>query len=299
MGLIMGFKRPCLICSKFSKQVNISAAIISPWIREMTKMSNRISMYKLCKNCKIGYFSRRYTQEEMTRIYKEYRSDKYFSIRKKWEKWYNYDFFRNESSVDFAPERKLMIQDFVESKLVNQIKIVVDVGGDKGQYIPEFSSDTQRYVIDLSNRNLVAGVRKINSLEEIETCDLIMSCHVLEHVPYPINELKFLSKNCGALYVEVPYGRPKINVIRKLGLFLPLQLFLTFFPSIYSKFTNPSTGRVNQKHYWLNQSEHLNFFEEDSFIFLSKEINKNVHYKVAEIPTPDGNKAKVLQVLFY
>jgi hypothetical protein len=278
---------------------NSSMAIISPWIREMTGMTDRLSKYRLCLNCKIGYFTKRFSKEEMYKIYKDYRGDRYFEIRKKWEKWYNQNFFLNESSIDFAPERKLMIQDFVKSKLFNHLKVVIDVGGDKGQYIPVFFPDTERYVIDLSNRELVPGVRKLNSLDEIEKCDLIMSCHVLEHVTDPISELKTLIHKCNALYVEVPYGRPKINLIRKFGVFLPFHLILSFFPKIYSKFTNPSTGRINQRHYWLNQSEHLNFFEEESFEFLSKVINKDLHYKIADIPTPDGNKARVLQVLFY
>ena len=291
-------KQKCCICFNFVEQKHVSIAFISPWIRDLTKMTNRFSKYKFCTNCKIGYFTKRYSKNEMNNIYSDYRGSNYFAVRKKWEKWYNYEFFKNESSIDFAAERKSVIQDFLKSILSNQIKTVVDIGGDKGQYIPDFSTKTQRFVIDLSNRELIPGVKKLNSLEEIERCDLIMFCHVLEHVSDPINELKKLVNKCEALYVEVPYGRPKINLIRKLGVFPLLQLILTFFPKAYSKFSAAGTGRVNKKHYWLNQSEHINFFEEDSFDYLSKVLNKKFNYRIIDIPTPDGKKATVLQALF-
>jgi hypothetical protein len=120
----------------------------------------------------------------------------------------------------------------------------------------------------------------------------------LEHVSLPLQEIANLLKKCKSLYVEVPFGKPKINVIRKLGILTPLVLLLSKFSSVYSLITNPNTGRGNRRNLWLIQSEHINFFEEESFIFMAKINSKRLSYRVSLIPTPDGKQAKVIQVLF-
>jgi hypothetical protein len=264
----------------------------------MANINDSLSNYSFCNNCNIGYFTKRYTNEEMNLIYKDYRGTKYFETRNKWEKWYDREFFSNESSSSFALERKLMIEDFVTSKIDFKIETVLDVGGDKGQYIPNFDSRTKRYVVDPSNRELAHGVKRLNSLEDIEKCDLILYSHVLEHVSFPLQEVVNLLRKCKALYIEVPFGKPRINLARRLGIFVPLILILSKFPKIYSKFTSPTAGRLKNRNLWLNQSEHINFFEENSFRFIAEINNKNLECIVSEIPTPDGKKAKVIQALF-
>ena len=291
-------KNICLICKKMDKNQIFCGVVLSPWIREMANINDRLSNYSLCNNCNIGYFTRRYSNYEMNLIYKDYRGTKYFETRNKWEKWYDKEFFTNESSSSFASERKLMIENFIISKINYKIETVLDVGGDKGQYIPDFESTTKQYVVDPSNRELANGVKRLNSLEDIEKCDLILYSHVLEHVSFPLQEVVNLLRKCKALYIEVPFGKPRINLARRLGIFVPLILILSKFPKIYSKFTAPNAGRLNNRNLWLNQSEHINFFEENSFKFIAEINNKNLECIVSEIPTPDGKKAKVIQALF-
>jgi hypothetical protein len=291
-------KNICLICKNMDKNQISCGVVISPWIREMAKINDSLSKYSFCNNCNIGYFTRRYTNYEMNMIYKDYRGTKYFETRNKWEKWYDKEFFTNESSSSFALERKSMIEDFIVSKINYKIETVLDVGGDKGQYIPNFENTTKRYVVDPSNRELAHGVQRLNTLEDIEKCDLILYSHVLEHVSFPLQEVVNLLRKCKSLYIEVPYGKPRINLARRLGIFVPFILILSKFPKLYSKFTAPNAGRLNNRNLWLNQSEHINFFEENSFRFIAEINNKNLECIVSEIPTPDGKKAKVIQVLF-
>ena len=291
-------KNICSICKNMDKDQISCGVVLSPWIREMANINDSLSNYRSCNNCNIGYFTRRYSNYEMNLIYKDYRGTKYFETRNKWEKWYDKEFFTNESSSSFALERKLMIKNFIVSKINYKIETVLDVGGDKGQYIPDFESTTKRYVVDPSNRELAHGVKRLNSLEDIEKCDLILYSHVLEHVSFPLQDIMNLLRKCKALYIEVPFGKPRINLARRLGIFVPLILILSKFPKIYSKFTSPTAGRLKNRNLWLNQSEHINFFEENSFRFIAEINNKNLQYIVSEIPTPDGKKAKVIQALF-
>ena len=291
-------KNICLICKNMGKNQISCGVVLSPWIREMANINDSLSNYRLCNNCHIGYFTRRYSNYEMNLIYKDYRGTKYFETRNKWEKWYDKEFFTNESSSSFALERKLMIENFIVSKINYKVETVLDVGGDKGQYIPDFESTTRRYVVDPSNRELAHGVKRLNSLDDIEKCDLILYSHVLEHVSFPLEEVANLLKKCKGLYVEVPFGKPKINLTRKLGLFIPLVLLVSKFSSIYSLMTNPTTGRSNRRNLWLIQSEHINFFDEESFKQIAKINAKSLSYKVSLIPTPDGKQAKVIQALF-
>jgi hypothetical protein len=282
-------KNICLICKNMDKNQISCGVVLSPWIRELANINDSLSNYIFCNNCKIGYFTRRYSNYEMNLIYKDYRGTKYFETRNKWEKWYDKEFFTNESSSSFALERKLMIENFIVSKINYKIETVLDVGGDKGQYIPDFESTTKRFVVDPSNRELAHGVKRLNSLEDIEKCDLILYSHVLEHVSFPLQDIVNLLRKCKALYIEVPFGKPKINLARRLGIFVPLILILSKFPKLY---------RLSNRNLWLNQSEHINFFEENSFRFIAEINNKNLECIVSEIPTPDGKKAKVIQALF-
>jgi hypothetical protein len=61
--------------------------------------------------------------------------------------------------------------------------------------------------------------------------------------------------------------------------------------------TEPKAGRVNIDGV-LIQSEHINFFTEDTFVQIAKRLDARVEIAVSTIPTPDKSTAQVIQVLF-
>ena len=286
--------RHCEICANpliFSANV-----VVSPWIRSLGVNRKRVSKYMYCGTCSSGFFDYRYSDDEMSRIYSNYRGENYLNIRLKWEPWYNKAFNEEHDSAEFISMRQESLYQFLHKFLPNIPKTVVDVGGDRGQYIPSFGQ-TESYVIESSSKNLVNGIKRLSSLEEISRCDLVLYSHVLEHVANPKDEVIKLLQHCEFVYVEVPYGAPEIDKSRKSRIRFALKLLSSFSPKFWRKFSKPATGRKSQKGV-LIQSEHINFFSENSFKALAEKLGLEVVIEVNPIYTPDKAEGKVIQCLF-
>jgi hypothetical protein len=121
-------------------------------------------------------------------IYADYRGDRYNKIRERWEPWYtalwNSGLSDDENLVKV---RRGSLETFLAQHLpASSIETVVDVGGDRGQYIP---IGERKVVIDPSDRQLVPGVERLDALSDLATADLLISAHVLEHLADPRTEI--------------------------------------------------------------------------------------------------------------
>jgi hypothetical protein len=271
-------------------------AVVSPWIRQFGVKRSRKSNFVYCQICDLGFFDYRYTSQEMSLIYSDYRGPRYTQVRNKWEPWYSLDFNSAHDSASWSDMRKKSLKTFLEKYLSSIPKSIVDVGGDRGQYIPELGSKNL-YVLEASNKSLLPGIERIESLNEVSSVGLIIYSHVLEHVSDPVNDLKQLIEKSNLVYVEVPFGIPQITSARKSRIRFITKFAASFFPYIWGKMANPSTGRTSSKGV-LTQGEHLNFFSVKTLEALGKILNRSVQIEVNEIQTPDKATAKVIQCLF-
>jgi len=285
---------PCLVCGM---PATLEAkAVLSPWIRQIGVNRKRTSNYYHCKICDLGFFDYRYTNLEMGYIYSDYRGAAYTHIRNQWEPWYSHDFNDAHDSISWSEMRKKSIKNFLERKLTQNPISIVDVGGDRGQYIPNVGSENL-YVLEASNKSLLPGIERIEDLGELHQVGLIIYSHVLEHVSDPLNELKELLNKSHCVYVEVPFGIPIINNARRSRILFFIKFASSFYPRAWKKMTYPSTGRSRVKGI-LTQSEHLNFFSVKSLEVIGEILDSSVQIEVNEIETPDNAKAKVIQCLF-
>ena len=283
----------CQIC--FSELCFSAKAVVSPWIRSLGVRHQRTSKFMICYNCRSGFFDYRYSDDDMSKIYSDYRGDTYLSIRSKWEPWYNQTFNKEHDSEDFVVMRQASLYNFLFKLLPSFTKTIVDVGGDRGQYIPNFGQ-TESYVIESSSKKLVNGVTRLTSFDKMTKADLILYSHVLEHVANPKEEIEKLLRHCDQLYVEVPFGIPDVSRIRKSKTRFLLKLLASTSPFIWRKSATPATGR-SSKQGVLVQSEHINFFTEESLKKLAEMLKLEAHIEVNSIKTPDRAEAKVIQCL--
>lgn len=162
----------------------------------------------ICKNCDFVFSSKRMTVEEEHRLYSNYRSPEYYKIRKEFDESYDpTEFADSNSNQYYVDVRKQSINLLLTKNIdLNSINRVLDWGGDNGIYISEFSSVTEKFVYELSDVSLLPSIKKYKLSDQM-LFDLILCCHVLEHVSSPdkiILEIKkHINKN-GWLYIEVP-----------------------------------------------------------------------------------------------
>lgn len=270
--------------------------MISPWLRMLGVKRKRVSKYLNCEFCSSGYFDYRYSNTEMAKIYNNYRGSEYLNTRLKWEPWYNKAFNEEHDSSEFVLMRQSALVRFLGKFLISRPNIVVDIGGDRGQYIPNLGQ-CESYVIESSKKDLVDGVQRLSSINDIEKYDLIFYSHVLEHVANPRSEIEELLRHAKYVYVEVPFGIPEITKRRKSKIRLFLRLITSISPTLWRQSSEPATGRKSQKS-TLVQSEHINFFSEKSLQTLAELLKVEAQIEVNSIQTPDRSKAHVIQCLF-
>jgi len=286
-------KRMCHICG--GKLFASARGVVSPWIRSLGVRHYRVSKYMSCDSCSSGFFSFRYSDDEMQKIYGSYRGENYLAVRSKWEPWYNQSFNEEHDSEEYVLMRQESLYKFLRKYLSTVPETLVDVGGDRGQYIPN-CGQIKSYVIEPSSKKLINGVIRLSNLDEINKSNLILYSHVLEHVANPKEEIVKLLQHCDQMYIEVPFGIPEISRARKSKIRFLIKLISSLSPVFWRKYSTPATGR-SSKQGVLVQSEHINFFTEKSFQKLAGTLNLEAHIEVNSIKTPDRVEAKVIQCL--
>ena len=165
---------------------------------------------------------------------------------------------------------------------IDEIKTVLDFGGDKGQFIPE-ELKASKYVYDISCKETVNGVVPIRELKDCYAnlpsgYDLIICANVLEHLADPFETARILksllSKN-GYLQVEVPFDSP---------FYKTLEDYIPYLFNKYFKLTDLVKEFFKRKNakYCL-EHEHINFYtvsamkallDRSGFEIIQSEIHK-------------------------
>jgi hypothetical protein len=284
----------CPVCQLEPGPQNICWAIVSPWIRELGVTNRRVCRYLICEDCKLGWFSLRYSAAGLENLYKNYRSESYTAIRNKWESWYDNRYNESHENPDWIKSRAEAILSFLSDKVDLSSSEVVDIGGDTGQ-IAELLGARSFRVVEISDRS-VARKSQSGSIQSIAVL-----AHVLEHVSFPKEFLANLLGNYNSVYVEVPHGIPIITARRKSLIQLALGLIFSFFPFTWKLFANPSAGRLRPAQL-LRVSEHLTFFDQSSFMRFQDGNLKGLvlaSCRTLEIPSPDRTATvSVIQALW-
>jgi hypothetical protein len=286
----------CFICSA-ENYSEIAYATISPWLREITELKDKTSLLVSCPKCFGSSFTVRYSNLEMDKLYSNYRDLNYTKKRNYWEPWYTQQINDGHDDKEYISVRKEFIQEFLIDNFKSLPKLVIDIGGDRGQYIPDFLNTAEKYVLEASEKELIPGTKRISNLDNLGRIDLIIYAHILEHLPSPLSELKKLIGRTAFLYIEVPDGIPEINRIRQSYLLNKIVGMAATKPFFWRRITKPGTGRKLQSKV-LRQSEHLSFFSAKTFEVLALELNVHCIIKQQRIPNPEGDNINVLQVLF-
>lgn len=264
----------CVICRTPCRSY---PAIVSGFIAELVfSRKPEATSLQECPGCGLRFFERRYTGDEMGRLYGDYRGERYFEIRHRHEPWYT----RRLNDMTTASERLIRLR---KEQLAAQMRhhcpdarSVLDYGGDRGQFIPDHIP--QKFIFDLAAFEPVAGVTKLSAADlERRRFDCVVAANVIEHVSSPREEIRMLAgllNPGGTLIVSVPEEYPKI--LPGYGAFArmvrALALRVRLFGMGVDLFSKVIKFKLNMfpPLSLIAQSEHLNFFTPKSLALLAE-----------------------------
>jgi len=292
-------EKQCIFCN--STDIETKPAKFAPFISERINKSSDISFNLIhCKHCGSAFYDYRYDEDEVQKIYDGYRNQKYQTVRQKYENWYspeiNYLIGNAEKSV--KSRNKNLIKILRENININNIKTILDFGGDQGQYIPDIFNNAKKFVYDISNVDVLDGIIPIRDIKSCyeknkEGYDLIMCAHVLEHLANPEETIKIikplLSKH-GYLYIEVPFDSPFYRTISDNISYLFNKYFK--LKDIIKKYFEMK----NQK--YVPMHEHINFYTIEGLNCLLERNNFKIKYsKIKKVYSVIG-MSKVISALY-
>ncbi|OBS01183.1 hypothetical protein A9W98_01705 [Mycobacterium gordonae] len=250
---------------------------IAPFILQLqgdTTKAVRTTTLCHCADCDFVYFSHRFDDDTLTAMYSGYRNGRYLDVRRRWEPWYS----RNANSAtqpgsQVVADRVGFVTDIVASYTnLDSLRNIVDYGGDEGQFFPEGYSGP-KYVIEVSGKDLVEGVRAAPSLGELpEKPHLVIAAHLLEHLVDPaaiVKQIRAAVAGDGLFYVEVPLDRPRVRTwhsadgyrrfLEGISATRPSWIAADFVAGVARNF-----GRRVPRFGAVKQSEHINYFSTQS-----------------------------------
>jgi len=156
----------------------------------------------LCLDCNLIFLDMRFDDEELGRLYKNYRGKNYLKLRSKYEPGYNLINKIQNLPITYIKN----IENFLTPLLKFPIKIL-DFGGDDGHNTPFKNLKNIIHVYDISNKVVKKGVKNVNKKNMLKKYDLIILSQVIEHVSYPkviIDEVKNILDKNSIFYIELP-----------------------------------------------------------------------------------------------
>jgi hypothetical protein len=162
----------------------------------------------ICRTCGTEYFDLLVTAEQLDRLYKDYRGEEYFKQRNGFEPWYTKDINGGlGGEQEMRKRRDALLRALAEAGIENDFGAVLDHGGDRGQMLVELKAN-RRAVYEISGVVSEPGIESIGEADmRAGKWNLILSCHVLEHLTFPaalVADLVSLGGAGTVYFIEVP-----------------------------------------------------------------------------------------------
>ena len=194
-----------------SKHVKFSMGKIAPFVSERMMHGKQTELVYECMSCGLLWMNLEPTDEDMARHYNNYFDTEYIEHRVLHEpdflnKWC---FGKGRNDDKYIQEFLLPYTGIPES--------ILDFGGGNGSETP-FVGKAHVDILDVAMTPLIDGCSRVEKIDR--RYELVILCHILEHVPNPIRLLeKALAASNKYVYIEVPdeaslYGeRPRLATV--------------------------------------------------------------------------------------
>jgi len=218
-----------------------------------------------CNDCRFLFLDIRFSEEELSKLYQDYRGQQYTELREYYEPGYA---DRNESikaGCDYIHE----VENFLRPYLTFPLTIL-DWGGDTGKNTPFRTNCRSLDIYDISSKAVEEGATLLSKNEvQSKKYSLIVCSNVLEHVSFPSESLSEIILGMGSkslLYIEVPLENVLID--------------------------NESSPHLYKRHW----HEHVNFYSELSLRRLVQSAGLTLIDLKRLKTTVNGNPVHLFQV---
>ena len=187
----MKIANKCLACG--SRDFNFERGAYAPW------MAGRMLGYRPderpvelptticdCRVCGLRFARMRPGDEEMKRLYRDYRGEAYNRDRICWEPSYAAIADKvGNPELEWRGRMKALRELLKGIPKEKKIAQVLDYGGGSGAFIPPMPDGVRKWVYDPGVKETVLGAELLGNLSDYEPADLVLCQHVLEHLPNP------------------------------------------------------------------------------------------------------------------
>ena len=253
----------CVICD--GKISQLKRALVAPFLA--TRIWNRAPFcvdLVQCESCRFMFYNPRLDDDDLRRLYSNYRSEEYQKMRHASEPWYTPKFNTDLASPHHYETRRAKVGPILRQHVGNRkISRILDYGGDRGDLVVGLFEGAQTLVYDISGIKAAKGVTATNDPSECKA-DLIVNSNVLEHVGFPrihVSEILEAAPEGGLVFLEVPCEFPlgPSRIVRRLAQIGVMAL------------TRPAQARfVIRPASLYMMHEHINYFTERSLTTLMR-----------------------------
>ena len=161
---------------------------------------------QICLACTFVQVKHPFRDEDLGRLYADYRTPSYNEERIRYEPTYA----AIANDVGKAEKEMACRVDGLTAWLQGKVEpaadfTMLDFGGSDGRFLPRMNG--KKYVYEISDTQPLPGIVRVAAEADLATYSYVQIAHVLEHVPEPLTLLKHVAgfmNPSGYLYIEVP-----------------------------------------------------------------------------------------------
>lgn len=238
-----------------------------------------------CANCGFLFYNPRLDDDDLQRLYRDYRSHEYQKMRHASEAWYTPQFNADLASRASYQKRRSILKPILQQHLNgHKISRVLDYGGDRGDLVAGLLEGTEAFVFDISGIPAADGVTSTNDPAACRA-DLIINSNVFEHVGFPrqvMADMLAAVPSGGLVFIEVPAENP----------FGPSRLARRTAQIGVMTLTRPATAlHVLRPASLYMMHEHINYWNEHTLTTLVRNCGSTVLASGAYPSSGRGGKA--------
>jgi len=191
--------------SPLKQAIRDAAAALTSVLSRLSRQFAYTEM-QICSHCSFIQTSVPFHDDDIMRLYRDYRSPSYNQERVHYEPTYAAIAAAVGQDEAEIQTRTTALNAFLRRALPESDLIsILDYGGSDGKFMPALPAS--KFVYEVSNIEPIEGVVRVSAESDLGTYSLVLAAHIVEHVPHPlglIRKLRTYVAPGGFLYIEVP-----------------------------------------------------------------------------------------------